>query len=551
MNHKTFRLLLIEDNLSDAYLVQEALKASLVPSFALSHVTRLDDGLQKLLQENFDLAVLDLALPDSHGLETFYTVRDHAPEIPIVILTGLVGDDMALRAFQEGAADCLPKSYLFNGELARALYYAIERTRLAQARQGSEVKRQHHDRNTPDMFAVGNGRSASGPPIVAVSQRSDFAALQASEVSYRRLFETAQDGILILEADTGRIRDVNPFLVKLLGFSRQKIIGQTVAELSPFKDSVANDAMLAQVQELGYVRYENLPLETEDGRHIAVEFVSNEYRAGDDTVIQCNVRDITRRKKMEDKLREFRRELEQRVTARTAELQAVNRELEAFSYSVSHDLRAPLRHIMGFVDLLRKSAASSLSEKDLHYLTTITESAERMGELIDNLLAFSRVGRTELQKVNIDLAQLVQDTVGGFASETAGRNITWEIGPLPSVWADPSLLRLVLVNLISNAVKFTSTRAESKIAIGCVPDGSGPTQIFIRDNGVGFDPKYTSKLFGVFQRLHSSDEFEGTGIGLANVQRIILRHGGTVSGHGEVDAGATFSFSLPAQPPEP
>jgi signal transduction histidine kinase len=165
--------------------------------------------------------------------------------------------------------------------------------------------------------------------------------------------------------------------------------------------------------------------------------------------------------------------------------------------------------------------------------------------LIDNLLAFSRLGRAELQKVDIELEQLVKDTVRGFALETEGRNITWEIGPLPSVWADPSLLRLALVNLLSNAVKFTGTRADARIEIGSIPNDSGATEIFIRDNGVGFNPKYGDKLFGVFQRLHSNHEFEGTGIGLANVQRIILRHGGRITAKGTVDAGATFTFSLP------
>ncbi|HTD66529.1 MAG TPA: ATP-binding protein [Candidatus Limnocylindria bacterium] len=548
MKDKTFRVLLIEDSASDAHLVREALNESLVPSFILTHVTRLDDGLEKLLLDNFDLVVLDLALPDSHGLETFYTVRDHAPEVLIVILTGLVGDDLALRAFQEGAADCLPKSYLFNGELARALHYAIERARIQQTGPRTERKRRNYDHSTPDMFAPVNEGNAVIAPNRDITERKDLAVLKASEVSYRRLFETAQDGILILDAETGRIKDVNPFLVKLLGFSRDKIVGQTVAELSPFRDAVANEAMLAQLQELGYVRYENLPLETHDGRHIAVEFVSNEYQAGDDSVIQCNVRDISQRQRVETKLRQHRQELELRVTARTAELEAVNRELETFSYSVSHDLRAPLRHITGFVDLLHKSAGRSLSETDLHYLTTISEAAERMGELIDNLLAFSRIGRSELQKVDIDLEQLVKEIVSGFALETKGRNITWDIGRLPPVWADSSLLGMVLTNLLSNAVKFTSTRVEAKIEVGCVPNGSGETKIFVRDNGVGFDPAYAAKLFGVFQRLHSTDEFEGTGIGLANVQRIILRHGGKISGKGIVDGGATFSFSLPTRP---
>jgi light-regulated signal transduction histidine kinase (bacteriophytochrome) len=171
-----------------------------------------------------------------------------------------------------------------------------------------------------------------------------------------------------------------------------------------------------------------------------------------------------------------------------------------------------------------------------------------MGNLIDDLLAFSRVGRAELQKTEVNLDELVRETLGDFQAETKERNIVWEIHPLPSVRADRALLRMVLVNLISNAVKFTGNRAEAKIEIGCAPDGgNGETVIFIRDNGAGFDPKYADKLFGVFQRLHSQDEFEGTGIGLANVQRIIHRHGGRVWAEGVVDGGATFYFSIPKQ----
>ena len=242
------------------------------------------------------------------------------------------------------------------------------------------------------------------------------------------------------------------------------------------------------------------------------------------------------------------REAEERTKLRQR-LDALKQELEAFSYAVSHDLRAPLRHILGYVDILQTVASQTPDETSRQHLHTIARSAAQMGQMIDALLEFSRIGRAEMRFARVSLAALVRDVRRELCSEVKGRKIDWQVGVLPEVQGDRQMLRQVVVNLLSNAMKYTRARSKPKIEIGAI-DGGGETVFFVRDNGVGFDMNCAAKLFGVFQRFHRSSEFEGTGIGLAKVRRIIYQHGGRTWAEGKADGGATFYFSIPKRPEE-
>ncbi len=358
-----------------------------------------------------------------------------------------------------------------------------------------------------------------------------------------------EHAIVAITDPQGRITYVNDKFCTISKYARAELLGQDHRIINSGFHPKAFIRDLWTTIAQGRVWRGELKNKAKDGSYYWVDttivpFLNEQGKPRQYVAIRA---DITERKLGEAKIHQLNTELEQHVAERTAQLQSVNQELEAFSYSVSHDLRAPLRHVAGFVDLLQKDAGPALSENSRRLLATISQSAKRMGKLIDDLLAFSRVGRAELRKTDVNLDQLVQETLKVFQLETKARRIEWKINPLPAVRADRALLGLVLVNLISNAVKFTGQRAAARIEIGCAADGEDETVVFIRDNGAGFDPRYAAKLFGVFQRLHSQNEFAGTGIGLANVQRIVHRHGGRAWAEGAVDGGATFYISLPKQ----
>jgi len=369
------KVLLVEDNAGDARLIQESLAEASDQSFDLEIAETLRTGLQRLHLGGIDAMLLDLALPDSFGMETFVRARAQALGVAIIVLTGLADDSLALKLVQGGAQDFVAKVDVSGNNLTRAILYAVERERLEQ--------------------------------------------------EFRKL---------------------------------------------------------------------NL-------------------------------------------------ELEQRVKDRTAELEATNRDLEAFSFSVSHDLRAPLIKLIGFADLLEAKCSAQLDPQGAKYVTRIHEAAFKMSHLIDDMLRLAKVGRQGLHKKEVALRSLVDEVLAELGTEIEKRIIDWRITPLPAVHCDRGLMKQVLANLISNAVKYTGPREKATIEIGQMTV-DGQTVFFVRDNGVGFDMKLAGKLFAPFQRLHQDQDFEGTGIGLATVQRIIEKHRGRIWAESEAGRGSTFMFTL-------
>ena len=524
------------------------------------------------------------------------------------------------------------------------------------------------------LWNSANVYDSDGKTIIAtIAQGQDITErkqaeeqLKISETQYRRLFEAAKDGILILDADTGQILDVNPFLTEMLGLAYKEFIGKHLWELGYFKDIVASKANFSELQAKKYIRYEDLPLRTSDGREMKVEFVSNLYAVDHRKIIQCNIRDITKRKQAEEKLQEttqylnnlldyanapiivwdplfhitrfnhafenltgidaeeavgkklemlfpqdskvesmthihqamsgerwevveipiLRRDgavrivlwnsatllgidgkkmvatiaqgqditerkqaeeevkkLNEELKHRAAELEVANKELEAFSYSVSHDLRAPLRTMEGFSQALMEDCYDILNDECKDYLRRIQGSAELMAQLIDDMLQLSRLTRADMLFNEVNLSEIAQTILDDLKTTQPKRIVKFEIAPGMIARGDEKLLRVALNNLLENAWKFTSKVPEAHIEFG-VTDHQGIKAYFVRDNGAGFDMTYVAKIFNPFQRLHTVTEFPGTGIGLASVQRIIHRHGGKVWAEGKVGKGATFYFTL-------
>ncbi|MCX6908271.1 MAG: PAS domain S-box protein, partial [Verrucomicrobia bacterium] len=371
-------------------------------------------------------------------------------------------------------------------------------------------------------------------------------ALRESEEHYRLLADHAEDFVALLDAQENRLY-ISPSFFRVTGWTPEEVMGTTWdARLHP--DDIPLMLQSRAANRAGQTTLIEYRIRCRDGSWMWVEASSKPITGPDGQMKQLLVwaRDITVRKQAEKEIRHLNETLEQRVQERTAQLEASNKELESFCYSVSHDLRAPLRAINGFATILSTDHAERLDDEGRRALSIVCSEADRMGQLIDDLLAFSRIGRQAMQLAEVNMDALAQRVFNECAAHAPGRDIRFKLHPLPPTQGDPAMLPHVWTNLISNAIKYTRPKRVAEIEISGRTDG-GEVVYCVKDNGVGFDMQYAQKLFGVFQRMHGESDFEGTGVGLALVQRIILRHGGRVWAEARPNEGAAFYFALPAK----
>ena len=498
-------VLLIEDNPGDARLLEEMLADETRTRLDLVHAGTLAEGLRRLESSRPDAVLIDLGLPDSSGIETFTRLQARFPDVPAVVLTGNVDVDLAIRAVQAGAQDYLVKGEVAGNSLVRAIQYAIERKKAEDALRRSEAILRSFYENSPMMMGV-----------VELTEEGEIVHVYDNPVTAR--FFASLDEPTSSRSARGLGAPEEAIALWVDSYRRAEELGRPVS-FEYLHDPAGKAVWLsAHVATIG--------------------------RGSSGRTQFCYVaEDVTERKTAEAEVRRLNAELEDHVRLRTAQLEAANRELEAFSYSVSHDLRAPLRAIQGFSRILGESAGRTIGDEDRRSLDRIAGAAERMSQLIDDLLSLSRVGRQSLGIADADLSALAREICAELRESEPERVVEFVVDEGVHGSGDVALLRIVLQNLLSNAWKFTAKKPVARIEFGRAGTARGPA-CFVRDDGAGFDARYAERLFTPFARLHSDSEFKGTGIGLAIVQRILARHGGHVWAEGHPGEGATFWFTL-------
>lgn len=395
------------------------------------------------------------------------------------------------------------------------------------------------DSKTIDVEFISNLYEIEGQKIIQCNIRDITEKslaekkIQCSETRYRRLFETARTGILILDADTGMIVDVNPFMIEILGFSYEQFQGKTIWDIGPFKDIIPNKDKFLELKGKEYVQYDNLPLETADGRRIDVEFVSNQYEIENEKVIQCGIRDITARKQADDERRRY-----------TEELKRSNQDLQQFAYVASHDLQEPLRMISSYLQLIERRYKDKLDADANDFIKFAVDGAKRLQSLIIGLLEYSRIGTHGKPFEEIQIKDVISSVLLDLKIQIAETNTVVTAGEMPAVIADRIQMSRLFQNLIQNSIKFK--RAETDPVINITSEKKENEYTFqVSDNGIGIEKQYFERIFTIFQRLHSQDEYPGTGIGLSLSKRIVERHGGKIWIESDYGKGTSFYFTLP------
>jgi len=438
-------------------------------------------------------------------------------------------------------------SVLVPPEMPNELTDILSKIKLGEAIKSYETIRRRKDgQNIYVSLSVSAVYDAEGRILGASTIARDITErkqlenlLKESEMQYRLLFETANDGIVLLEKSEGKIAHINPSVEKMLGYSAKESIGNKLQDVGLIIDNGDFQITMKNLNKRGILRYNDVPVKTKSGKQI----YADTYLVDKAKFAQCNIRDITERRSKEKEIRLLNEDLEKRILQRTAQLNEANKELASFAYSVSHDLRAPLRGIDGWSLALLEEYGDTLDDQGRKYLQRVRTETQQMGMLIEDLLNLSQITRIEPQLMPIDLTAMASSIANRLQEENPQRNIEFIIQPALRANGDNHLINIVLTNLFDNAVKFTGKQFLPRIEFGKT-EVDGGKAFFVRDNGAGFDMAHAPKLFGAFQRLHKSSEFPGTGIGLATVQRIIHRHGGRIWANAQIDQGATFYFTL-------
>jgi PAS domain S-box-containing protein len=501
MNTSLESILLIEDNAGDADLVRELLEERLGPEAKVEVAQTLQDGLERLRGMAPDIVLLDLNLPDSQGLQTYISLHEHSPDTPVVILSGHDDDQLAVSAVRAGAEDYLTKQHADGVVLARSMRHAIER-------------------------------------------RRSTASLREVEARYRTMVETSEEGLLQVDQD-GRIRVVNGRMAELLGRQIWELIGESFKTLFDEEDVEAVRALLAQCVVGGRHTLE-ARLKRSDGIPLWVLVACHAVHApcSDELDIIVMLSDITDRVVAHLELDTLKRQLQERVRQRTTQLEEANAELELFNHAVVHDLREPLNAIVGYASLLQVEAGTELTPSGLQRLEQIRRGADNMSDLIGALFALSKLSRTSFRQEPIDLSALANAAVVRLRVADPERLVQVDIDKVPMAIGDSTLVADALANLISNAWKYTARVKSAWVGFSAMRTSDGTTVYLVQDNGVGFDMNDAQRLFRPFSRLQSSQGFEGTGMGLATVKRIIERHGGRIWAESRPGVRTSFFFTL-------